>query len=142
VRIERERRRSLELGTAGVTASKEPLIFSVAARQYLEANAAHWSASNARIEGFNVKHVTPVFGRLLLSDITADQISRYQADRKKEGAGLDCGTASADYIHLYDGNADTLLASLELIQKTASTILAAIVPVETSGRENRRPIMD
>jgi hypothetical protein len=56
--------------------------------------------------------------------------------------GLDCGTASADYIHLYDGNADTLLASLGLIQKTASTILAAIAPAETNAAEDTRPMMN
>jgi hypothetical protein len=56
--------------------------------------------------------------------------------------GLECGAASADYIHLYDGNADTLLASLELIQKTASTILAAIAPAETNAAEDTRPMMN
>jgi hypothetical protein len=28
------------------------------------------------------------------------------------GLGLDCGSSSSDYIGLYDGNADTLIASL------------------------------
>jgi hypothetical protein len=86
VRIERERRRQLELGVAGVKDVKAPMIFSVAARQYLETNSAHWSANNARIEGANLGHLLPHFGRLLLSDINATDIAQYQGDRKKQNA--------------------------------------------------------
>jgi hypothetical protein len=42
--------------------------------------------------------------------------------------GLDTGTAASDYIQLYRGNRDTLAASLEGIQKTASEILATLLP--------------
>ena len=42
------------------------------------------------------------------------------------GLGLDCGSSSSDYIGLYEGNADTLLASLEIVQKTACQILDAL----------------
>jgi len=44
------------------------------------------------------------------------------------GLGLDCGSSSSDYIGLYDGNADTLMASLEIVQKTACQILDALTP--------------
>ncbi|MGI4830364.1 MAG: hypothetical protein ACRYFU_19510, partial [Janthinobacterium lividum] len=40
--------------------------------------------------------------------------------------GLDVGRASADYIHLYHGNAALLTESLEVIQRTAALILSAI----------------
>lgn len=40
--------------------------------------------------------------------------------------GLDAGRASADYIHLYHGNAALLAESLEVIQKTSAAILAAL----------------
>jgi len=40
--------------------------------------------------------------------------------------GLETGRASADYIHLYNGNAALLTESLEVIQKTSAVILAAI----------------
>ncbi len=40
--------------------------------------------------------------------------------------GLDAGHASADYIHLYHGNAALLTESLEVIQRTSALILAAI----------------
>jgi antirestriction protein ArdC len=44
------------------------------------------------------------------------------------GLGLDCGSSSSDYIDLYDGNADTLIASLEIVHKTACQILDALTP--------------
>jgi hypothetical protein len=40
--------------------------------------------------------------------------------------GLDTGRASADYIHLYHGNAALLTESLEVIQKTSAVILSAL----------------
>jgi integrase len=86
-RAERERRRSLEFGIAGIKQTKQPLLFSVAARDWLETYKAHWSKSNARIEAYNASHLIPFFGKLLLSDISPEDISRYQLARKKEGAG-------------------------------------------------------
>ena len=43
-----------------------------------------------------------------------------------QAVGLECGTASADYISLYDGNKATLSESLGFIQRTAAEILAGI----------------
>jgi hypothetical protein len=40
--------------------------------------------------------------------------------------GLDTGRASADYIHLYHGNAALLTESLEVIQRTSALILSAL----------------
>ena len=45
-----------------------------------------------------------------------------------KAVGLVSGTASADYIQLYQGNASLLAESLEVIQQTASVILAALEP--------------
>jgi len=45
-----------------------------------------------------------------------------------KAVGLVAGTASADYIQLYHGNASLLAESLEVIQQTASVILAALKP--------------
>ena len=45
-----------------------------------------------------------------------------------KSVGLVTGTASADYIHLYHGNASLLAESLEVIQRTAAVILAALQP--------------
>jgi hypothetical protein len=45
-----------------------------------------------------------------------------------KAVGLQTGTASADYIHLYHGNASLLAESLEVIQQTSGIILAALQP--------------
>src|SRR5277367_3774534 len=53
-----------------------------------------------------------------------------------KAVGLVTGNASADYIHLYHGNASLLAESLEVIQQTASIILAALEPaVEDTAAE-------
>ena len=48
-----------------------------------------------------------------------------------KAVGLNTGTASADYIHLYHGNASLLAESLEIIQQTSAVILAALQPSES-----------
>ena len=45
-----------------------------------------------------------------------------------KAVGLVNGSASADYIQLYKGNASLLAESLEVIQHTASVILASLEP--------------
>jgi hypothetical protein len=50
--------------------------------------------------------------------------------------GLETGTASADYIQLYRGDAKLLQESLEVVQRTAEVILGAITP-EMNGPEAR-----
>jgi len=45
-----------------------------------------------------------------------------------KAVGLETGTAAADYIHLYHGNASLLAESLEVIQKASAIILAALEP--------------
>ena len=42
--------------------------------------------------------------------------------------GLQTGTASADYIQLWHGDANLLRESLEAVQQTATVILGAIAP--------------
>lgn len=50
-----------------------------------------------------------------------------------EAVGLDAGSAASDYIQLYRGDAETLAASLDRIQKTACVIIDAVV----AGHEPR-----
>jgi hypothetical protein len=45
-----------------------------------------------------------------------------------QAIGLETGTASADYIHLWRGDADLLRESLEAVQQTAAAILGGIAP--------------
>jgi antirestriction protein ArdC len=44
-----------------------------------------------------------------------------------EAIGLKCGTVSSDYVQLYDGKTETLLASLERIRETAAEIIEAVL---------------
>jgi hypothetical protein len=53
-----------------------------------------------------------------------------------KAVGLETGSASADYIHLYHGNASLLAESLEVIQQTSAVILAAL---ESSATEATMP---
>jgi hypothetical protein len=50
--------------------------------------------------------------------------------------GLSTGRVSADYFHLYHGNAALLAESLEIIQKTSAVILFA--GSTSSGHHNNR----
>lgn len=84
IQIERERRRKLELSAGGVRQQK-PLLFSAAAKAWLAENA-HWSDSTREIYELKLKHLKPVFGKLLLSDITPSDIARFQRARQKAGA--------------------------------------------------------
>ena len=49
--------------------------------------------------------------------------------------GLDAGRASADYIHLYHGNAALLTESLEVIQRTAALILSVIETEQVAAEQ-------
>ncbi len=53
--------------------------------------------------------------------------------------GLDAGRASADYIHLYHGNAALLTESLEVIQRTAALILSALESKEEAEQPETAP---
>lgn len=53
--------------------------------------------------------------------------------------GLDTSSASADYIHLYHGNAALLTESLEVIQKTSAVILSALETQAAEPTEEPEP---
>jgi hypothetical protein len=50
-----------------------------------------------------------------------------------DAIGLDTGTAASDYIQLWNGNRDMLLASLDRIHRTAGAILGDLGLVEEAG---------
>jgi hypothetical protein len=52
-----------------------------------------------------------------------------------KAVGLQTGSASADYIQLYQGNASLLVESLEVIQQTSGIILAALKPPSAEQAE-------
>ena len=85
-RIERERRRQLELGAAGLEEVKRPSLFSVALKAYLVERKPHWSEKTRVLQDISYRHLEPHFSRLLVSDIKGEHISRYQQAKLKEGA--------------------------------------------------------
>jgi len=61
-----------------------------------------------------------------------------------QAVGLDCGTASSDYIQLYDGKKETLLQSLERIRDTSAPIIEALtgdLPLQAVAADTREPSM-
>lgn len=84
--IERKRRRALEEGAAGVKTRQRPLLFSVAAKEWLELRQGTLTASTIGIAGQRLKHLLPAFGGMLLCDIEARDIAQYQRARLSAGA--------------------------------------------------------
>ena len=56
-----------------------------------------------------------------------------------QSIGLETGTASADYIRLWNGDAKLLAESLEVVQRTAAVILGAISPRPPALRKRKSP---
>jgi len=54
-----------------------------------------------------------------------------------QAVGLECGTANSDYVQLYDGKKETLLASLERIRSTAGEIIEAVTPEPEQRQESQ-----
>src|SRR6266849_929673 len=64
--------------------------------------------------------------------LTTKQVRETEAEAVafvvSQAVGLETGTASADYIRLWHGDADLLRESLEAVQQTAAVILGGIAP--------------
>jgi integrase len=87
-KIEDKRRRDLEAGAAGIRKSKHALLFSAAAKDYVALNEPTWAEGTLRFEKYNLKHLLPVFGKNLVSDIEDIDVAKYQKQRVKEKASL------------------------------------------------------
>jgi len=61
------------------------MLFAVAARKWMETNP-EWRPKTRELHEFCLQHLTPVFGDVLLTDITPDDIAHYQAARLREAA--------------------------------------------------------
>lgn len=82
----REFARKAEVEASGYQKPKRPKSFAESSHEWLELSKPHWTASNLRIETYNVNHLIPYFGKRLLRNITGDHISQYQAERRHQGA--------------------------------------------------------
>jgi integrase len=97
---ERARRRGLEESFNRISKPRTAQLFSAAAETWLKTKIAHLSPRSVIIERANLKHINPYFGKMLLCDIAADDIARYQAERLEKGAApktvnLEVGTLRA-----------------------------------------------
>lgn len=94
------RRRELEQSFNRIQKPRTAQLFAVAAEAWLQSKAAHLSPRSVAIARANLKHLAPFFGKLLLCDIGAEDIARYQAERLEQGAApktvnLEVGTLRA-----------------------------------------------
>jgi integrase len=85
LRAERDRHRELERGINHQSAVVRPKLFSVAAKEYLLEREAHWSPMTRKMHAGSLRHLESPFGKLLLSEIDGQQVSRYQRVRLKDG---------------------------------------------------------
>jgi integrase len=97
---ERSRRWEQERSYNRISKPRTAQLFPGAAETRLAAKVAHLSPCSVLIERANLKHLNPFFKRILLCDITADDIARYQASRLEQGAAaktanLEAGTLRA-----------------------------------------------
>ena len=81
---ERARRREIEQGFNGITRAQRAQMFSIVSEAWVKAQAAHLAPRSVMIEKANLQHLNSFFGRMLLCDITADDIAQYQAERLKQ----------------------------------------------------------
>lgn len=96
---ERGRRREMEEGLHGMR-KRRTRLFSIAAEEWLDFKRPHLAPRSVAIEQANLAHLKPVFGKMLLGDITPEDIARYQKARLSEKASpktvnLEIGTVRA-----------------------------------------------
>jgi len=99
-RAELARRRDLEESYHGLKKRTPPRLFSVAADEWLAIKRPTLAERSYVIEQANLKHLLPVFGKLLISDIDGKDISQYQQTRltgkaSPKTVNLEIGTVRA-----------------------------------------------
>jgi hypothetical protein len=85
-KVEDKRRQGLRDGATGIRKPERPPLFSVAAAEWMEAKRGKWSPRTLDIAQNSMKHLAPAFGKKLLVDIEAADVSRYQKARLEQGA--------------------------------------------------------
>jgi integrase len=87
LRLERERRRGLELGTGGLKRIASPLTFARAAAEFQELRTPGWAPRTRGVNQAACAALLPHFGRLLLADIQPKHIAAFQRHRQNAGMG-------------------------------------------------------
>ena len=99
-RAENKRRRELEEGFHGLKKRQAPQTLKAASAAWLEMKRPTLAPKSYLIERTNLGHILPVLGSKFLTDINANDISRYQSKRLKDKAApktinLEVGTIRA-----------------------------------------------
>jgi integrase len=99
-RVELKRRRDLEEGYHGLKKRHAPQIVKQASDEWLEFKRPTLAPKSYQIEKTNLRHLLPIIGQKLLTDLKPEDIGRYQQHRIKEGASpktvnLEIGTLRA-----------------------------------------------
>ena len=99
-KIEDNRRRALEEGSAGIKKHRQPRLLSVASNEWLDLKKATLAPRSVAIERANLAHLLPEMGKQLICDIEAKDIAQYQQKRIAEDASpktvnLEIGTLRA-----------------------------------------------
>ncbi len=84
-KVEDKRRQALRDGASGIRKAERPPLFSVAAREWMDSRA-RWAERTRGIAENSLKHLLPVFGKHLLTDIEAKDVTAYQRARQAEDA--------------------------------------------------------
>ena len=97
---EKVRERQLVEGFNGIRKRQTGRLFSLASQEWLDDKHPHLAPRSVQIEEANLKHLKPFFGGMLLGDISAQGVSRYQQQRLAEKASpktvnLEVGTLRA-----------------------------------------------
>jgi integrase len=99
-KVEGKRRRELEEGSAGIRKQQTPKLFSLDAQIWLDIKSVSLAPSSVKIASGSLRHLLPMFGKQLSSDIEASDVARYQKKRLESGAApksvnLEVGTLRA-----------------------------------------------
>ena len=97
---ERKRRMQLEEGYHGLKKRQPPLTLNAASSAWLDMKRPTVSPKTDRVNKTHLAHILPVLGHKFISDLDADDISRYQQARLRDKAApktvnLEVGTIRA-----------------------------------------------
>ena len=82
------RRAELGRGYNQLRKRQAPILFSAAAQNWKETKSPHWRPRTIELCELSLRHLNPIFGKKLLTDISADDIARYQLARQRDGPRL------------------------------------------------------
>ena len=85
-KAQQKRRQELEEGYHGLKKRAVPRLLMVAAQDWLALKKPTFAPKSYVIEQTNLRHLLPVFGGVLISDIEPEDVSKYQAQRLAKGA--------------------------------------------------------